>query len=438
MTREFDVIEGTERTLPDDAQDVYAGPGGHQLVQRDEGPNTASSEATVRVGDQVTQTAFVYDEPRWTPDGVAIAVVNGEVTLRPAPGGAPRTTKLVLPDATGFAVDARHAIVLSNASVQVVDLATGASHQATGAYGAVQDVAPRGGELVAATERLRVWKRGELRVEDPLEVYAVRAAAPPARVAINGSAVALWDVATRQRAVITAENDLSVGTVLESRGEDVWFTTDRSIERSRAGGPPQPWVTFRDNLNAIALIPDQWIALTDEQHIFVVDARRRIAWAWDRGAGCKQKPAVAFLRDQPAAIVHGAHGIELAAFTTGERVRRFAIATREIAIAPRTGELITAIGRDLTLWPPGAASALTFRVEVPAGASATALQVDPGGNELAIGFDTGAVAWAWLDQLRAHAAPRPVRELDPSDASAACLVGAAQATSLEALGVTLR
>jgi hypothetical protein len=66
------------------------------------------------------------------------------------------------------------------------------------------------------------------------------------------------------------------------------------------------------------------------------------------------------------------------------------------------------------------------------------LQVDPGGNELALGFDTGAVAWAWLDQLRAHATPRPVRELAPSDAPAPCLVGTAQATTLEALGVTVR
>jgi predicted Ser/Thr protein kinase len=438
---EIDVGTGKQRVLGDSEYGGYAGPGGHTAAGPDD-----NGTSTVRRDGVVTQASFPVDETlRWTPDGVAITWVAGSVSLRPGPGGAPRLvpTKLGLAASNVFDldVDATHFALLRGAIVEVVDLESGTDRTATGNLALVYVVAPRGGTVLAAADELRVWHGDTVLATVPEDsVYELAPLPVPGPVYVNSGAsdLARWDPDTGVWRRVGELDGLGNPHVV-AHGEDVWFADGTTIKRLRGDASPAPWITFAAPYELEALDPiGERMILTSETRLVYVDLRAKTALAWTIVENCRGL-TVALAANAPwigvegTDKVRGTWAVELLA---GAQPIRIETATDRLwgtEVAARSdGELVLASRNTIVLWRPRATTGVVWTAAAPATIIPWSLALDAAGSELAVGYDTGGVAWARLDDVRATGTTAPM-DLFPDDAT--CLVGPGSDLPFASLGV---
>jgi predicted Ser/Thr protein kinase len=149
---------GAMRNGPVDRQ---AGPGGRVLTAE-----RMKIFGDVRIGNKVVQRQVsLLQAARWTPDGVAIGLTAISLNLRPGPGGKPREEMLRLQknfDDFEFDVDATRAVVLSAASIEVIDLQSGSHQVPAGNLGELLGAVPYDGTVIAASDAVRTWSQAGL------------------------------------------------------------------------------------------------------------------------------------------------------------------------------------------------------------------------------------------------------------------------------------
>lgn len=427
--REVNLRTGAARPLrkPRGAPSHFAGPRGHHLTVSDE----LLPVASVRNADGVTQREFPFSPPlRWTPDGVAIALTEDQsLSLRPDREGRPRSAKLrgVVTALSELDVDANQAILLDGAMLEHVDLRSGAVRGPDGNRDAVVDLLPYRGGVAVLADELRMWRPGGPTVAEPLSGALLQSVPALSRIAVldNSSALWLWDPATNQRRKLTEGRGLLFAP-LAARGDSVWLGVEGALLRSTAGGPAQRWLSFPAELRPAAIDPDgRAVWLDDHDRLHLAELATRSARTYPLRDECRVLPTLALAAGQLAlATLDGVVFLD----PHGEPRRPDLPAERyKIAIGP-DGTLWLAGDASLTAWRPDEPRATVWPTGVPAGASVTAVAIDPDGRELAIGYDTGALVYV----TAAHALARGQRRDVTTAPDDSCL-GPGEPASFEAL-----
>lgn len=414
---------------------VYAGP--RQRVLTVEGEYLQS--ATVQHGGRVVQQRMAFDgQPRWTPDGVAIVRTRDALSLRPGPGGEPRTMRPRLDSFslfTDFVVSAQHAILLDGHSVELIDLRTGEHRYAAGNLSSADDVAALGDTVASASDRLRLWRGGKLVAEEELEATVVRAAGDRLAIIDDARRVWLWSPAGGLLRHL-GKLDRLFDAMLWTRDDDVWFATSYTLEHSKAGAPARPIARFRNELTVAAFDPQGKLALLEESellHLADLTALQRrgqpaMARTWKLEKNCS------VLVDgfgYGRLVLHAGSDVyvidpEGVRPTLSAELPYFDGVAMTIKMG---GEVVMASGDKLVVWRAGEPDAAVWQMPVPAGTSPSSVRISPDGENVAVGTSMGAVVRVPLAEARA--APR----VAVNAPSSPCVLGAPKATSFASLGL---
>ena len=417
-------------SIPDTER--QAGPRGRTLYAERGG-----MDGEVTLGTKVLQReVFAHIPARWTPDGVAISLTAVSVGLRPGPRGQARQIPLAFDLATSYDVDAERAVLLDAAAVAVVDLTTGQVRLPEGNAGQLRSVAPYGGAVIAASNKVRAWRADGVQAEDPRRALQVATSSRSVPVAIieRYTGLSLWQPGRgRPREVSSSSTGESLVTMA---AQDVWYEQDfGKVVRSHNGAASQPWISYDPKArarNLEAISPAGAVAISDYLALHVVDPTTGASRFWRRQPRC----AVAKVALGPtlAAFVSRDHvgfidlrsgiasaGLQLPPASSAEHLQRPGEAT--VAITPEQ-ELLVAVQQDLWLWRPGEATMLRWSSKAPAGVHPVALRTSEDGSEVALGYATGAIAYATMRAIRAQGVkvPAPLAStgcLQPAETSLA-------------------
>jgi serine/threonine protein kinase len=383
----------------------HAGPGGHVLVCLH---GSRIADVVGPNGEPTQASLLVEDRLRWTPDGVAISLTEKGLGLRPTNAYEDRVLPLGrLPSADDtFDVDAERAVVLSGALVEVIDLRSGARRGAAANRDRVHAVAPYRGTVLALSDQLRLFAEEGPLTSDVRRGDAVRAVPELGQFAMRGDdgALWLWDPTDHSRRQLTSGLPSDRWTVA-ARGDRVWFGAEATVVRSVGGEPAQPWLPLRQGLVVVALEPEGRVAALEGEHLHLIDLEAGAVQTWRRSGDCLRQPAVA-LGGGRLALVAAGHAVLVE--SDGIAYHLEVPGPIDQLALTSDGAVVVAHGGEVLFWPRGQRNASAWPTGIPAGARVTALGLDERGEELALGYDTGAVVYAPVAELRGRGSARPL------------------------------
>jgi hypothetical protein len=426
--QEVELPTGTVRLAKE--QRRIAGPRGRVLETQ--GPYRQL--AIVTEGKRVLQQLFeIDDELRWTPDGVAVSLTRAALSLRPGPGGEPRTVRprLVFSYRRDFAVSSSLALILDGAALEAVDLTSGESRGPAGNTAAIAAIVPFDGGLAAASDRLRLWRAGAVAAEENVELTSLRATRTRVVAVDQSLLVWLWDPPSGQRRVL-GQADAIIDPMLTTAGDDVWFSTSYTLEHSTAGSPARTLARFRLGLTPVAFEPRGRLALLEDPELLhVADLAAGRARTWHLGLFCSVLPDGLTAGRLYLQSLSKLHVVDLDGGRPTSTIELPSDEGQQLAITPG-GDVVLATGAKLMLWSPGEAKLLAWPVPIPEGATISALRLSADGSVAALGYSTGAVALVPLAEVRKSGVAQPIELTEDP-----CLVGAPKATTFLSLGLTL-
>jgi hypothetical protein len=400
----------TGATLETSAKGPYriAGPNGRGLTVTDYSKWQFSDGTGQSLG-----SARGYGHPRWLADGSGVySTALGALSIQPVGGDA---RKIALPMAGWVSRAALTAsggaVLLSGYVMAAVDLATGAIRTADGNVGMVSAVAPRGGLVIAASDRVRAWGPAGLVANGEAGVVAFTAAPVTEPViTLSATTIARWEPVTGDRVVIRELEDLA--STIDRAGDRVVYDDGPSLFQSVRGRPPSRWFRFRDDLILAAIdIDSDRVAWTGDQSFHVADLDRGAMWSF-----CSDGNRLVFDPDPARARAGVDDSLSIQLYDLAERRALGGVELDDRflgpwAFLPGADELVIASEHDVVVWKPGANTALAWATGDTSDPSA--LAIDPTGAELAIGYNDGGVRWIDLRRLREHMTPRAATVLPP-------------------------
>ena len=418
--RLVDLATGEVTKLSDSTPRVFPGPGGKRLVIGDESYKILGKNGAVL---RERRQRSHYEDVTWTPDGKHVVGLRlGTLTVRPADdGGIDR--EIDLPTAVPeLDVNDTQIVVVAENVVHVVDLANGTVRHATGNLEMIHQVAPRGGGVVVASDKLRLWREGKLvATTDAVRGFAVGSATAPITV-LSFDVAGSWDPSTGERRVLRSLERFSMADVIVQSGDTYAFSDGETLFRGQGETPPAPWVTFGKDLDLEAIdLAHGRLAFKRDDAIHIVDLAKRSVWSvmvpgmddgeCDAGLGVRFAPdGTRFAIDAPGAVI---------LFDAATRTRIGDIDLPKMMqlawdFLP-TGELVFVGQQEIAIWDPKTKRAVGWKP--PLKSRPQTVAIDPAGTELAIAYANGSVLWADVAQLRAHATHRDAA-LKPTTACA--------------------
>ncbi len=416
-----DLATGTVTNVADDATRRFQGPNG-MTFSLAEKSYTISSKTGAALRHRNSSTH--YETVKFTPDGkYAVGLRLGTLTIRPA-NDDESDREIDLPTAVpALALTNRTALITAENTVIAVDLENGTVRHATGSLELIRQVAPRGGAVVVASDKLRLWREGKLvATTDAVDGFAVGGPTGPITVSTMEH-VGLWDPSTGERRIVRTYAGFSLDALLTQHGDDYAFTDGPRVFRGKGDAPPTPWFTFREDLELVALdLVHGRVAWKAKDALYVAELAAKTVWALTVPAftegECDAGMGLEFAPDGNQFAVDTAGEVILFDMAARKRIGEIDL-PRMMSLKWRflpTGEMLFASDTEVAIWDPKTRKAIGWKT--PLRVRPVEMAIDSAGTELAIGYANGSLLWADIAQLRLHATHRDA-ELKPFPGCAA-------------------
>lgn len=385
------------------------GPGGFRFEVRDDVARLFENKRRIRTD----AAADFLENVQWNAR-YAVVEQSSKLAIYPLdPDGNAHT--VALPElGTMASLGDTFAIVVSGRSVLRIDLASGRMQKPSANLATVTAVAPRGGSVLASSDKLRVWRDGKLvgTTESAVHISVGDATAPVAL--LDFTKLDLWTPETNDR-----ERVQELGFAL-SIGRDgdtlVVAETDRLL-RGTTSATLQTWHTLRDDVRLEGMsVRQERIALESEKATHIVDLKARTSWSlmaelYDE---CVSLSDVMFSPDG-ALVLAMRRGLVLVDTVTRTATSIDLDDYFLSATFLGTGEVIVVGNKRIVLFDPKTRRALAWATEYDQ--QPAQIAVSPDDAELAIAYDDGSVWWIDIAGLRKRLTPfdvkvEPVRVCD--------------------------
>lgn len=402
--RSLDLTTGKTVTLDRKAATVRPGPGGLRLEVDDgvtklfDGKRKIRSESSDNYVDEVHWNARYAVAEHF--QALVIYPLDPEADVR----------EVQLPELNALvALGDTYALAISGRSILRIDLSSGRMQKPSANLAMITAVAPRGGSVIASSDKVRVWRAGKVIGTTESATYIGVGSATGPVALVDYDKVDMWTPETNDRERV---QELKYARSLARQGDTLVVVTFDRLFRGTTSSSLASWHVLRDEVSVAGIdITNDRLALEWKDASHVVDLKARTAWSFaldldgDK-SNCSTAGDVLFSSDGTT-VLSTRRGIILVD-TAKHAATELDIDDSAVSAALLTSGDIIAVGRKrITLWDPKTQTAIAWPTELAE--RPIAIGTSPDDTELAIAYADGAIWWVDIRGLRAHATPQEAK-----------------------------
>jgi WD40 repeat protein len=398
--RSLDLATGKSVALDRNAVTVRPGPGALRLEVNEGRAKLFDGTRKIRA----EQADSYVDEVHWNAR-YAVAEHFQTITIYPLDPSAD-VRKVELPEIdTLVALGDTLALAISGRSILRIDLSSGRMQKPSANLASIGAVAPRGGSVLASSDKVRVWRDGKVvGTTDSAAYIGVGSASAPVAL-LDYDKLDMWTPETNDRERV---QELKFAQALARDGDTLVVVSFERLFRGTTSSSLESWHVLRDDVSVQGIdVRNERLALELKDASHVVDLKARTVWSFSLDlygdkSSCSTASELVFSPDGTR-LLSTRRGIILLDTAKRTATELDLDDSYMSATVLKTGEVIAVGRKRIALWDPTSQKAIGWSTEL--GERPVRIGVSPDDTELAIAYADGRIWWVDIRGLRKHATP---------------------------------